>query len=225
MSRSINRPNVLMICVDHWGGLLTRPAGHPVIMTPTIAQLARCGVQFTRAYSACPVCIPARRTLMTGQTPRTHGDRIFNPILPMPDLPTMAQTFRDAGYQAHGVGKFHIDPPRNRIGFDDVLIHEAGRLGDRDDQMVEDDYEHFLTERGYPGLETQGGIHNTYEYKPWYLPEHLHYTNWTAREMSRFIVRRDRDRPGFWYMSFDAPHPPLVAPQSYMDIYGAIDGH
>ncbi len=192
--------------------------GHPAMQSPTIDQMARNGIAFTNAYSTTPMCIPARREMMTGVFSRTHGDRIFNETLPMPDLPTMAQTFRDAGYQAYGVGKFHINPPRDRIGFDDVLIHEAGRLGDRGDQMVQDDYEHFLTERGFPGFETQG-LHNTYEYKPWQLPEYLHYTNWTAREMARFIARRDRDRPAFWYMSFDAPHPPLVAPQPLMDIY------
>jgi len=219
----MSKPNVLLISTDHWPGKMIGALGHPTIQSPTIDQMVRNGIVFTNAYSTTPICIPARRELMTGVFSRTHGDRVFNETLPMPDLPTMAQTFRDAGYQAYGVGKFHISPPRNRIGFDDVLIHEAGRLGDRGDQMVEDDYEHFLTERGYPGLETQGGIHNTYEYKPWYLPEHLHYTNWTAREMSRFIVRRDRDRPGFWYMSFDAPHPPLVAPQSYMDIYSGLE--
>ena len=219
----MDRPNVLLISTDHWPGKMISALGHPTIQSPTVDQMVRNGIVFTNAYSTTPICIPARRELMTGVFSRTHGDRVFNETLPMPNLPTMAQTFRDAGYQAHGVGKFHVNPPRNRIGFDEVLIHEAGRLGGRDDQMVEDDYEHFLTDRGYPGLETQGGVHNTYEYKPWYLPEYLHYTNWTAREMSRFIVRRDRDRPGFWYMSFDAPHPPLVAPQAYMDIYSGLE--
>ena len=40
----MDRSNVLLICTDHWPGLLMRPAGHPLIMTATIAQLARCGV-------------------------------------------------------------------------------------------------------------------------------------------------------------------------------------
>ena len=31
---------------------------------------------------------------MTGTHARTHGDRVFNETLPMPNLPTMAQTFR-----------------------------------------------------------------------------------------------------------------------------------
>ena len=47
---------------------------------------------------------------MTGVSARTHGDRVFNEYLPMPDLPTMAQTFRDNGYQAFAVGKLHVYP-------------------------------------------------------------------------------------------------------------------
>ena len=90
-------------------------------------SLARSGPRFSNAYSECPVCIPARRTLMTGTTPRTHGDRVFGETLTMPQLPTMAETFRSAGYQATAVGKLHVYPQRNRIGFDDVILDEEGR--------------------------------------------------------------------------------------------------
>ncbi|MDP6108264.1 MAG: sulfatase-like hydrolase/transferase, partial [Candidatus Brocadiia bacterium] len=104
------RPNVLLICADHWGGLLSRPAGHPVVMTPTLAHLATLGAWYSNAYSPAPSCIPARRSLMTGLSVRTHGDRIFKEREPMPDAPTLAQCFRDAGYQAQAVGKLHVYP-------------------------------------------------------------------------------------------------------------------
>ena len=58
--------NVLLICTDHWPGSLLGCAGHPVVMTPTLDQLARDGVRFSRFYSDSPVCVPARRCLMTG---------------------------------------------------------------------------------------------------------------------------------------------------------------
>ncbi len=84
--------NVLLITTDHWPAALLGVAGHPAIQTPTLDELARSGIRFTNAYAECPVCIPARRTLMTGVTPRTHEDRVFKDKLPMPQLPTMAQT-------------------------------------------------------------------------------------------------------------------------------------
>ena len=98
------KPNVLLISTDHWPAALFGAAGHPAIQTPTLDELCRSGVRFSNAYAECPVCIPARRTLMTGTPPRAHGDRVFKDKLTMPEIPTMAQTFRDAGYQAYAVG-------------------------------------------------------------------------------------------------------------------------
>ena len=60
---------------------------------------------------------------MTGTTCRTHGDREFAETMRMPDVPTLAQTFRDNGYQAFAAGKLHVYPQRDRIGFDDVILH------------------------------------------------------------------------------------------------------
>ena len=47
-----DRPNVLLICTDHWSGLLNRNAGHPVVMTPTLSQLSRFGVTYSQARNA-----------------------------------------------------------------------------------------------------------------------------------------------------------------------------
>ena len=82
-----DKPSVLLICTDHWSGLLTRRAGHPVVILPMVEQLSRNGVTFTNAYSACPSCIPARRTLMTGMTARSHGDRSLLETNPFPEVP------------------------------------------------------------------------------------------------------------------------------------------
>ena len=62
------QPNVLLICTDHWPGPLLGTMGHDRILTPTLNELANNGVCFTRAYTATPTCIPARRALMTGTT-------------------------------------------------------------------------------------------------------------------------------------------------------------
>ena len=212
------QPNVLLICVDHWPGPLLGAAGHEGVLTPTLDHLAANGTLFTQAYTATPTCIPARRALMTGTTARTHGDRVFDEHRPMdPHLPTMPQVFRDNGYQAYAVGKLHVYPQRDRIGFDEVILCEEGRhhLGGGDD-----DYERFLRHEGYPGQElTHAMGNNVYTTRPWHLPESCHPTNWTVREMSRAIQRRDPTRPAFWYSSFITPHPPVVPPQPYYDLY------
>ena len=90
---SFTHPNVLLVTVDQWPGHLISLGGRADIDTPTLDQLARNGILYPNAYSECPICIPARRSMMTGTDPRTHGDRVFQPDLPRADLPYIAQVF------------------------------------------------------------------------------------------------------------------------------------
>lgn len=215
-----HRPNVLLVTVDQWPGPLLGAAGHRVIRTPTLDALGRAGTLFPRAYSESPVCVPARRSLMTGTSPKAHGDRSFQERLNMPELPTLAGTFRDAGYQTFAAGKLHVYPQRNRIGFDDVALAEEGRI----QFGVTDDYETFLADAGYPGQGHGHGLSsNGYETRPWHLPEHCHPTNWTTRQLVRAIKRRDPTRPAFWYLSYNHPHPPLAPLASYAQIYENVE--
>ena len=158
-----SQPNVLFITADHWSGHFLGAAGHPAIQTPALDQIARNGVRFARAYAESPVCIPARRCLMTGTSPRRHGDRVFQDRLPMPPFTTLARAFRDAGYQAYAVGKLHVYPQRDRIGFDDVMLGEEGRA----QYGVVDDYELYLGDQGLTGRQFEHGMgNNEYLYRP-----------------------------------------------------------
>lgn len=215
-----SKKNVLLVTVDEWAAKVMGCAGHPVVETPTLDSLARAGVRYTNAYSETPICVPARRTLMTGTDPQTHGDRRAQGTLRMPELPTLAQTFRDAGYQATAIGKLHVYPQRDRIGFDDVILAEEGRQIDG----CVDDYEVFLADNGFAGQNYFHGMgNNEYGWRTWHLPEHLHVTNWTTFQACRSIKRRDPTRPGLWYVSYTAPHPPMVPLASYFERYARRD--
>lgn len=211
-----HKKHVLFIQTDEWSGRFFGYAGHPVIMTPTIDQIARNGIVYDNCYSTCPVCIPARRSLMTGTFPVTHKDRVYSATMEMPEMTTMAQAFRDVGYQAVAVGKLHVYPQRSRIGFDEVILQEEGRY----EFGVTDDYQIWLGENGYAGLEFMHGLgNNTYYARPWPLDEKAHPTSFVTREAVRQIKRRDPGKPGFFYVSYQFPHPPLVPLQSYLDMY------
>ena len=213
-----NAANVLLICTDHWSSNLIGAAGHSHILTPTLDRLCDQGIRFSNAYSTTPTCIPARRALMTGTEARTHGDRDFSERMPMdPSLPTLPAVFGNAGYQTFAVGKLHVYPQRDRIGFDEVILNEEGRhhLG-----LLRDDYELFLADSGLTGQElTHAMGNNVYTVRPWHLDEQYHQTYWTTKHMCRAIQRRDPTRPGFWYCSYAAPHPPIVPPRDYLDMY------
>lgn len=211
-----DKKNVLMICTDHWSGSLFGCEGHPDIMTPTLDYLANNGVRFSNFYSECPVCIPARRTMMTGLTPRTHGDRVYSDRMPMPPVTTLAQAFRENGYQTHAVGKLHVYPQRDRIGFDDVQLLEEGRY----EFSNVDDYQIWMGENGYLGQEfTHGMGNNNYLTRPWHLDERAHPTSWVTMQMMKQMKRKDPTKPAFYFCSYQAPHPPLVPLQIFLDMY------
>ena len=210
------KPNILLVTADQWPGSLLGLAGRPDIDTPTLDQIGRNGVRFPNAHAECPICIPARRSLMTGTSPREHGDRRFQPDLPKPDLPHLADVLRHAGYQTGSVGKQHVYPARDRIGFEESILYEEGRpqLGGPDDWDI------YLADRGFAGQGYAHGMSNNgYETRPWHLPEDCHPTVWQARQMCRMIQRRDPTRPHFWHLSFNFPHPPIVPLASYLSLY------
>jgi arylsulfatase len=215
----VAQSHILFVTVDQWPARLLGAAGHDLIETPTLDALARVGTRYTNAYAECPICIPARRSMMTGTSPRRHGDRDFQPALTMPaDLPTLPRVLREAGWQTSAIGKLHVYPPRDRIGFEEALLCEEGRahLGGPDD------YELFLSDRGHPGEQFLHGMgNNEYSWRTWHLDEALHATNWTTWQAARSIKRRDTTRPGFWHVSYTAPHPPLVPLASYLERYRA----
>ncbi|MBN9887056.1 sulfatase-like hydrolase/transferase [Salipiger abyssi] len=212
--------NFLLICVDQWPGHLIEAAGRSDIETPTLNRLCASGTRFSRAYSETPICGPARRGLMTGTNARAHGDRRFRPDLRMPDMPTLAGCFRAAGYQTAAIGKLHVFPPRDRIGFDDVKLAEEGRSG----LDGFDDYDEYLGEQGHAGEQFMHGMsNNEYSWRPWHLDERHHVTNWTTREACKTIKRRDPTRPAFWHVSYTHPHPPLAPLTEYLDRYRMRD--
>ena len=68
-----SRPNMLLIMPDQMRGDCLSIENHPVLVTPNADEIGVNGARFTRAYSTCASCIPARRSLLTGLYPSSNG--------------------------------------------------------------------------------------------------------------------------------------------------------
>lgn len=82
--------------------------GQPVCDTPSIDRLAAEGVRFERAYTASPVCTPARGAIFTGRYPSING-AWANDLPVYRHVPMMGELFRAAGCRAALTGKWHLD--------------------------------------------------------------------------------------------------------------------
>lgn len=104
-------PNVVIIYGDDVGWGDVGAYGSKLIPTPNIDKLASQGLRFTDAHCSASTCTPSRFSLLTGIHGFRHGVRILAPNAPMkikPDMFTMPQLFKKAGYQTAVVGKWHL---------------------------------------------------------------------------------------------------------------------
>jgi arylsulfatase len=209
------QPNILLLMTDQHRGDCLGVAGHPVLRTAHLDSLAA-GTRFSRAYSACPVCIPARRTLLTGRSAHGHGVYMLTDAeLPYPTLPGQLQRH---GYQTHLVGKLHLWPRRKMFGFESADWADSPRS---EPGQLHNDYQRFLASQGVHHRASDAhGIHaNGWTVRPWHLDERFHFTNWCAERAVEFLERRDPTRPFFMKVSFLHPHQPLTPPRDYLDLY------
>ncbi|MBS4210172.1 sulfatase-like hydrolase/transferase [Bacillus sp. FJAT-50079] len=209
----MSKPHIVFITTDQMRDDVMGCAGNEIIQTPAMDYLARRGVQFTKAISCQPVCVPARASIMTG----LEGDRLgiteYQEGFELPTNETLPQLLRDGGYQTKAVGKMHVYPERCHYGFESMLICEEGRkIGQANDEFRGyDDYEMWLAEQGYAGQAFAHGMpNNGHSMTAWHLPDHLHPTEWIGTESCKVIKTRDWTRPLFLWASFTAPHPPFT---------------
>lgn len=220
-----SQPNIILMTTDQHRGDCLGIEGHPVVQTPNLDWLARTGTRFRRAYSECPSCIPARRSLMSGQSPAAHG-MVGMTSVPWDPPYTLAGELGRAGYQTQLVGKLHFSPPRKRYGFDHMQLADGAHHA-TGPTAAPNDYTEWLTattdiKTVEPGV-AHGVAANGWVGRPSHLPEHLTHTFWCITKAMEFLEKRDPEAPFFLNISFIDPHPPLTPPAFYYDRYINMD--
>ena len=108
-----SRPNILLVTTDQQAGIAMSCAGNPYLNTSNMDAIAADGVQFTRAYTPDPVCVPARCTMYTGMMPHATGMYLNNPNpysgrIASKGWVTLGKRMWDAGYITGYYGKWHL---------------------------------------------------------------------------------------------------------------------
>jgi arylsulfatase A-like enzyme len=196
------RPNVVFLLADDLGSYDVSWRGSE-IKTPHLDKLALAGARLEQFYVQ-PVCSPTRAALLTGRYPFRYGLQVgvVRPWaeygLPLEER-TLPQALRDAGYETAIVGKWHLGHFRpeylpTRRGFDHQYGHYNGAL----------DYFTHVRDGGFD----------------WHRDDREnrdegYSTHLLAREAVRLINDRDKTKPLFLYVPFNAVHGPHQVPSDY----------
>jgi len=209
--RDQTRPNVLFVVADDlgWNDVSWHNEN---IYSPVIESLAAEGVLLDQYY-VMPTCTPSRVAMMTGKYPYRLGRQhmYIKPLMPagLPvNVKIMPQYFKQAGYNTHAIGKWHLGychqnyTPTFRgfdtfygfyLGSQDYYLHNKNEKGDVG-------YDFRLNEKILQGPEVFGK----------YSTELF-----VNRAKKLFQTERDKSKPWFTYLSFQSVHDPIQVPSSY----------
>ena len=212
-------PNILFVMTDQQRFDTIASLGNPLARTPNLDRLVRRGVACTNAYTTCPVCVPARYSIMTGCEPSmtswlsnwVPGDRVSERCGPY-----LAETLAARGYRTWGLGKFHTEPRHEPLGFQ---THEySEELWPTEEDFFGDDYVRWFRARApeLAHLEQVHGERSDMYYVPQMRPMSaaLSVESWLTGRALEEIARPDA-RPYFGFVSFVTPHPPIAPPVPY----------
>ncbi len=206
------RPNFIFIIADDHRARSLGAAGCGDVSTPVLDALAARGARFTQAHCQGgfdeAVCVPSRATLMTGQSVfalqraqeamESRPCAFTDPTATIPPaLPTFPELLRRAGYDTHGIGKWHNDRASfarsfssgDSIFFGGMCDHDAVPLHGYDPEGI------FPPDAATVSTDLSTDIFRS--------------------AAQRFLESRDGANPFLLYAAFTAPHDPRTPPASF----------
>lgn len=214
LSQIQTHPNVIIIITDDQGYGDLGVTGNPHVKTPAIDNFARENIRFNNFYVS-PVSAPTRSSLMTGRYSLRTGVKDTNnggAIMAAEEI-TIAEMLKQAGYTTGIFGKWHLGdnfPSRPcDQGFDESVIHLGGGMGQ-------------------PGDLTTWGRRDSSYFDPilWHNGKQEKYKGYCSDIFGSnavAFIEKNRNRPFFCYLAFNAPHTPLQVPAKYYNMYKDID--
>ncbi|MCD6291092.1 MAG: sulfatase-like hydrolase/transferase [Anaerolineae bacterium] len=227
----MNRPNILLIMTDQHALHAISCYGASICKTPHIDALARDGIRFTRAYTPCALCTPARASLLTGLYPHNHG-ALYNTGCHLPfdeeqigaGLEMYPQRLKEAGYNLGYVGKWHAGIARtaNDVGFEGFGPRDYGNV------WASQEYQEYLRNRNLSMPERVIEFYAEGEPKYAKGDSSGYLKGSSGATPSSFIADTTIDlidkfsaesRPFFVVCSFWGPHAPYLPAEDFKDLY------
>lgn len=235
------RPNILLILVDDmgygdigafrgdspWTNIAPVPEDVSPPETPRLDSLTRAGMKLTDFYANSALCSPTRAALMTGRYQQRTGvisvlgqlgtafrmtaqpgEKVFSG-LPHEEV-TIANVLRGSGYRTAMFGKWHLGGTQNDF---------------KGKHPLDYGFDYYAGSPNWAGnnfsMRNESGSYFFRNRERVDAPGHW-YTDVLAEEAVNYMTNEEDDRPFFVYLSFTAPHVPLIGPKD-KDLANAWD--
>ncbi|MCX2780471.1 sulfatase [Microbulbifer thermotolerans] len=223
-------PNIVLILADDAGYNDFGFQGSEVMQTPNLDKLAAEGIRFTQGYVSDATCGPSRAGLMTGKYQQRFGYEEINVPgfmsensalkgaemgLPL-EQKTMAEYLKDRGYRTAMIGKWHLgDADRYhplKRGFDEFYGFRGG------------DRSYFKYDEANPLGNVEAAFDKKLERGFGHYEEHEGYLTDVLADEAVDFIGKNRDKPFFVYLAFNAVHTPMEALEEDMRRFPQLSG-
>ena len=204
------KKDILLYMSDQHSYRLQGYAGDTTVRTPNLDRIASSGTIMTRAMTACPLCVPARAAMISGQLPSNNGV-LFNFNSLHSDKATFLHSLNAFGYDTVLCGRMHFVGPDQRHGYSKRIA------GDRTPvfhngvgPLVRSDG----TKSKVTGFDENGSV----KYIGAGDSPVLAYDRYVVENALKYLAE-DREEPQFITVGTYGPHFPYVAPKELYEYY------
>lgn len=236
----MDQPNILFLLNDHQSYHGQGMAGMAQPARPHFDRLAAGGINFSRAYTTCALCTPARRSMLTGLLPHNHGYLCLDKHSWHPSGPQelLFSRLQSAGYDCSYFGKWHA-------GLKTALDYGCTgfSLPGYGNPYTSEQYQAYLRQNDLPPITVETavalceGTHRDHARVgtglmchcgglTWHVagrletPDETHEAFFLASLAKRQLQEHARSRrPFFMSVHFWGPHVPFMAGRRFAEMY------
>ncbi|MEE3234469.1 MAG: sulfatase-like hydrolase/transferase [Candidatus Latescibacterota bacterium] len=212
----MEHPNIIIFQCDQLRAFELGCYGNTTIKTPNIDYFSNQGFRFETSVCNNPVCMASRSSLMAGQYSRSCTGDLGNDFLQTdmgmgelePEMPesrrgcvfpnqTLPEILKGAGYQNTAIGKWHIRPCPDLMGFHNSVLPL-------------NNHRHSGQNYSFNG--------GNYERQDGFGPE------FEFQQVDKYLQKQKSDQPFFLYYNVMPPHMPLAdMPEEFVTLYEPND--